>query len=291
MSTNEFLADLLTQYKQTEINQVAKLPTGLQKNCLFAIKGLLINVLQTIYPDIELYLALDNYANIVVLNWNSLFTSPHVTTGIILPEKYKNFIFYTNYNFEILINLSFIDYRPQPGHSGRVTFIQYDKPAIDNNIITTLINLGDYPYIKLRQKDAWISPQLPLEFDHSNYTLNFNAGHIDLKETISSKFKDILDGSKPFIHPKIYIDFLHFNNDNAQITQYANLNNNCDNLVGQIADCKNTNVELTQSLSRAELKARQKRNCIAPIESHKYRAGSRRRKQHRRKTFKNKHSK
>lgn len=268
MSSNDFLTNLLTQYKQTEINQVAKLPTNLQKNGLFAIKGLVISILQTIYPDIELYLALDNYANIEVLNWNTRF---------IVPDKYKNFIFYTNYNFEILINLQngFVD----ADWLGNIQFIQYDKPVIDN-IISAFINLGGRqggPYIQLHQTQppAWL--QLPLEFDRSNYTLKGQSG---FKDEISTKFKDILNGSKPFIHPKIYIDFLHFNNDNDQITQFFNLNNNCAS--------KNTNVELTQSLSRAELKARQKRNCIAPIESHKYRAGNRPRKQHRRKTFKNK---
>lgn len=296
MSTNEFLTNLLTQYKQTEINQVAKLPTNLQKNGLFAIKGLLISILQTIYPDIELYLELDSYANIVVLQMIGGFLNR--INDITMREQYSlfvptKFIFYTNYNFEILINLQngFVD----ADGLGNIQFIQYDKPVIDN-IITAFINLGGRqggPYIRLNQKDAWISGPLPFEFDRSNYTFNFNVNHEAFKDEISTKFKDILDGSKPFIHPKIYIDFLHFNNDNAQIMQYANLNN-CDNLVGQIADfCKNTNVELTQPLSRAGLKARQKRNCIAPIESHKYRAGGTniRNQRRKRKTFKNKYSK
>ena len=268
--------DLNTCYKPAELHQIAKLPLQLQHNNLFAIQNLVTELLQAIYPDIQLYSAFQNFNNMQLLSQlyicrpNASYSQESEAQMIlnnILNKSinYNVFIFYTNYNFEIQIMLSSIT------HSTfgccKINFEQYNKHHINEYIE---VNLQNRKISLYSQNEITNLPQQQYICDIrvTEFTFKLYIQDAENKHITSAFIARLLSGCEKFTHPKVYLDFLHFNNDNKQIMMYCYTFNSSDKkmLTDKIDILTKQNVELYKSnVLHAENEMEITSNCTAKI--------------------------
>jgi hypothetical protein len=190
-----------TQYLQQMNMQLVKLPDIIkQTNVVFAAINIVTEILELVHSDIQLYPCFQNIHNMYLMQY--------VKQTELEVLKYNVFTFYTNYNFEITVTVNTLHYCDScDNYVCNVQYKSYNKQA-------SLVDI-----IRFEQQKMYLyAKQTTFELA---CTINALNGITKQNKDVLKQFiKNILNGSKSMIHPKVYLELLHFNNNNEQILQY-----------------------------------------------------------------------